>query len=142
MRLLKSAVLAGALLLGSAVAAPAASAASPAPESNRPGATLRLWVDRSDIILAGSIAPRVFALTCDPDGGTHPHPEKACELLRSVDGDFRRLNVNPDAICITLYAPVTAHMEGVWQGRKVSYQKTYGNSCWLAAATGAVFAFQ
>ena len=35
-------------------------------------------------------------LTCDPDGGVHPTPAAACELLRKVDGDPAKLNVVPN----------------------------------------------
>lgn len=146
MRSTRTAVLAGALLLGSAVAAPAASAASPSPDDPvRRTTVLKLWVQReaaTPIADSPGTAARVITLTCDPDGGTHPHAEKACELLRGVDGDFRRLNEQPNAFCPAVYDPVTAYETGLWRGREVGYKQTYGNSCWLAAATGAVFTFR
>lgn len=145
MRSTRTAVLVGALLLGSVVAAPAASAASPgSPDPVRRTTVLKLWVQREAAapVESPGDAAKVITLTCDPDGGTHPHAEKACELLRGVDGDFRRLNERPNAFCPAVHDPVTAYERGLWRGREVSYKQTYGNSCWLAAATGAVFTFR
>lgn len=79
-------------------------------------------------------------LTCDPDGGTHPHASAACDALRSVDGNIDALPIDP-IFCPLYYRPVTATAWGFWHGRLVTFQRTYGNSCELHRATKAVFAF-
>ena len=42
--------------------------------------------------------------------------------------------------CPMLYAPVTAHARGQWNGRPVEYTETFSNGCVMAGRTGSVFA--
>ncbi|HEX8627927.1 MAG TPA: SSI family serine proteinase inhibitor [Catenuloplanes sp.] len=79
-------------------------------------------------------------LDCDTDGGTHPLPKEACELLASVGGDIAAIPPGNGA-CQTIVLPVTAVAEGVWGDRKVRYQRTFSNSCVMRLATGPVFRF-
>lgn len=83
---------------------------------------------------------RAVALRCTPPGGDHPDPVAACRTLRTVDGDFRKLEPG-DGFCTLEYRPVTVTAQGVWRGTLVSYQYTFGNQCELLRATGPVFAF-
>ncbi|MFH0516076.1 SSI family serine proteinase inhibitor [Streptomyces sp. M41] len=77
-------------------------------------------------------------LLCDPPQG-HRKAAEACAELDRVGGDIRRLE-RPEAFCPMIYAPVTAHARGEWNGRPVEYHETFSNGCGLAARTGAVFA--
>ncbi|WP_432192633.1 SSI family serine proteinase inhibitor [Streptomyces sp. bgisy027] len=77
-------------------------------------------------------------LLCDPPQG-HAHAAEACADLDRVGGDISRLR-QQDAFCPMIYAPVTAHARGEWNGHPVDYRETFSNGCGLAAQTGAVFA--
>lgn len=79
-------------------------------------------------------------LTCEPAGGDHANAKRACEQLTTTDGDFTKLPRTEQA-CTMIYQPVTAVATGNWGNTQISFEKTYGNSCELDAATGAVFAF-
>jgi len=79
-------------------------------------------------------------LTCEPDGGGHPRAVRACAALTRAGGDPDR--IRPRRVyCMTVYAPVTAEMTGVWRGRNIRWQHTYGNACEMRRATGVLFAF-
>ncbi|GHG89409.1 SSI family serine proteinase inhibitor [Streptomyces lanatus] len=77
-------------------------------------------------------------LLCDPPRG-HAKAEEACADLDRVGGDISRLR-QKDAFCPMIYAPVTAHARGEWNGHPVEYHETFSNGCGMAARTGAVFA--
>ncbi len=79
-------------------------------------------------------------LTCDPAGGAHPKPAKACAALKKVSGDPARLKPGK-TMCTLEYAPITAEITGTWKGRTVHWKKTYANRCDLTRATGVLFAF-
>ncbi len=78
-------------------------------------------------------------LRCDPPGGGHPHAEEACAQLSAADGRITALPAQ-DALCPMIYAPVTAHAEGMWRDRPVTWKETFPNTCALRARTGALFA--
>ncbi|MFI8219984.1 subtilase-type protease inhibitor [Streptomyces sp. NPDC085932] len=84
-------------------------------------------------------------LSCAPrPTGTHPAPGPACQELRRTAGDFGTLLAEAgDHACIKIYAPVTIGIEGVWQGQRVSWQRSFANACEREAAVqgNAVFAF-
>ncbi|MFF2658830.1 SSI family serine proteinase inhibitor [Kitasatospora sp. NPDC058032] len=102
-------------------------------------ASLRLTVAHGATPGAGM--PHVVTLDCPPDGATtHPDPITACRLLDSVNGDLDRLNVNP-GVCNDLYDPYTVTATGVYRGRQLSFQHTYGNHCVLQRTAGAFFDF-
>jgi hypothetical protein len=77
-------------------------------------------------------------LLCDPPTG-HKKAAEACADLDRVGGDISRLQ-RKDAFCPMIYAPVTAHARGEWNGQPVEYRETFSNGCGMAARTGAVFA--
>ncbi|MET9830191.1 SSI family serine proteinase inhibitor [Streptomyces sp. NPDC006385] len=77
-------------------------------------------------------------LLCDPPQG-HQKAAAACAELDRVGGDIRKLE-QKDAFCPMIYAPVTAHARGEWNGRPIEYHETFSNGCGMAARTGAVFA--
>jgi len=106
--------------------------------ATRPAAKPKIELVLSYMADAGYAA--AVRLTCNPVGGAHPRAVKACAILKKVGGEPDRLK--PAAVICTLeYAPITAAITGTWKGRTVNWSKTYSNSCDLARATGAVFAF-
>ncbi|EGX55970.1 subtilisin inhibitor [Streptomyces zinciresistens K42] len=85
-----------------------------------------------------SAEPPGRLLRCDPPQG-HAKAAQACAQLTEAGGDIRRLP-REDAYCPMVYAPVTAHARGEWNGRPVEYRETFANGCGMAARTGSVFA--
>ena len=79
-------------------------------------------------------------LRCNPPGGAHPKPAAACHTLRTVEGRPARLKP-ARMMCTMIYAPITAQIAGRWRGKKVSWSKTYGNTCEMTRATGVLFRF-
>ncbi|QFR01041.1 serine protease [Streptomyces phaeolivaceus] len=77
-------------------------------------------------------------LLCDPPQG-HGHAAQACAELRRTEGDITRIP-HRDAICTEIYAPIRATAEGQWNGRTITYEHTFANTCVMSARTGAVFA--
>ncbi|KOV69285.1 SSI family serine proteinase inhibitor [Streptomyces sp. MMG1121] len=113
-------------------------AAGPAQAASRdhaPGNWLHLTVTKGD---TGAGDPRGTLLLCDPPRG-HAHAAEACAELAAADGDIGRIPPK-DVFCPMLYAPVTAHARGRWNGRPVDFRQTYTNACALNARTGEVFA--
>ncbi|MFG3512292.1 SSI family serine proteinase inhibitor [Streptomyces bobili] len=129
-RLLGALPVTAALLLA-AVAPTQASA----PRSLLPGDGLRLTVTTGD---SRSSDTRGTLLLCDPPQG-HSRAAEACADLTAADGDIGAV-AHEDAVCSLLYAPVTAHASGRWNGRPVEYTETFSNTCVMLARTGAVFA--
>ncbi|GGS33648.1 MULTISPECIES: SSI family serine proteinase inhibitor [Actinokineospora] len=112
------------------VAGPVAIAAQP-PTQER--ARLALTVTGRD----GSVD--ISTLRCGPDGGTHPAASQACSTLTLVNGDFGRLNSEPDMMCTLEYDPVTATATGYWDGQRVDYREVFPNRCAMWSYTGPVF---
>ncbi|WKX13463.1 SSI family serine proteinase inhibitor [Streptomyces sp. NL15-2K] len=77
-------------------------------------------------------------LLCDPPQG-HSRAAEACAQLHSAHGDLRAIKAK-DTYCPMIYAPVTAHARGQWNGRPVDYTETFSNACVMGARTGAIFA--
>lgn len=124
---------AGALL--SAAGLLAAGPAQAAPRDSIPGHWLYLTVTKGDAPAGGT---RGTLLQCDPPQGPARAAE-ACAELAAADGDIGR--IPPEHVfCPMIYAPVTAHARGRWNGRPVSFRRTYANTCTMNARTGAVFA--
>ncbi|MEU9833004.1 SSI family serine proteinase inhibitor [Streptosporangium sp. NPDC048047] len=86
-------------------------------------------------------AARSALLVCDPPRGSHPQGARACAELSMVNGEFTALRPQPGVACTMQYDPVTVTASGIWDGRSIRYQHTFGNSCVMRASTGSVFAF-
>ena len=129
---LRSALLAAALVLLAAGQAPAQTAA---PRHALRGDWLYLTVTRGD---SRSSDTRGTLLLCDPPQG-HAHAAEACAQLGAADGDIDAVPAK-SVFCPMIYAPMTAHARGEWKGRQIDYRKTFSNACVLAARTGEVFA--
>ncbi|MBP2703397.1 hypothetical protein JOL79_06235 [Microbispora sp. RL4-1S] len=88
-------------------------------------------------------AQRYAFLNCEPVGGSHPSAAEACRILGQAmengRDDLARFDVNPGAICPMIWQPVTVTMSGIWNGKYVSMQHTFGNDCQRRAATGGLF---
>ncbi|GAA0659993.1 protease inhibitor [Streptomyces thermospinosisporus] len=132
-------------LTAAAVLAPLAGAASAAPGSG-PSA---LYAPSALVLTVGhgenamSATPeRAVTLTCAPrPSGTHPAAASACDELRGVGGNLSALTMRPGVFCTKQYDPVVVTVDGVWEGKRVSYERTFGNACVMNAHGSAVFAF-
>ncbi|WP_018548642.1 subtilase-type protease inhibitor [Streptomyces sp. LaPpAH-108] len=124
-----------------AVCGPLTQAAAAAPASLYAPSALVLTTGHGDS--AATLAPeRAVTLSCAPTAsGTHPDPVRACAELRGLQGDFTALKARADVWCTRLYDPVTVTVQGVWQGQRVSYERTFGNACAKDALDSSVFAF-
>jgi hypothetical protein len=67
-------------------------------------------------------------LTCDPAGGTHPHPQEACDLLAA---DSEALDPVPEnTACTLLYGgPQEATVVGTIDGEKVNAAFNRSGGC-------------
>ncbi|MER5445207.1 SSI family serine proteinase inhibitor [Streptomyces sp. NPDC002766] len=110
--------------------------AAPAPASPLSGDYLYLTVTKGD---ARSSDTRGTLLMCDPPQG-HVLAAEACAELAATDGDIAALPPR-DVFCPMVYAPVSVHARGMWDGREVEYAQTFPNGCAMSARTGSVFAF-
>ncbi|MET8227140.1 protease inhibitor [Streptomyces sp. NPDC005301] len=123
-------------LAGSALAAP-----TPAPASLYAPSALVLTTGHGDG--AEGVTPeRAVTLSCAPTAsGTHPDPVRACAELRASGGDFDALDVRNEVMCTKQFDPVVVTVDGVWQGRRVSYERTFANECVKNSYGMTVFAF-
>ena len=125
----------GALLTAAVLLAAGQAPAQAAPGHGLQGDWLLLTVTRGD---SRSSDTRGTLLLCDPPQG-HAHAAEACSELAAVGGDIDAIPAG-SVFCPMIYAPVTAHARGEWQGRPVDYTRTFSNGCVMAARTGDVFA--
>ncbi|GAA3811913.1 protease inhibitor [Streptomyces coacervatus] len=123
-------------LTGAALADPAA-----APASLYAPSALVLTLGHGNS--AATATPlRAVTLSCAPTAsGTHPAAALACAELRSAAGDFDALWARDDALCTRLYDPVVVTVDGVWQGKRVSYERTFSNECVKNSYGTSVFTF-
>ncbi|CAM5593120.1 protease inhibitor [Streptomyces aurantiogriseus] len=122
-------------LTGPALAAPAAPASLYAPSA------LVLTLGHGESAAAVSPA-RAVTLTCAPGpSGSHPAAALACAELRASGGDLEVLTETGDALCTREYDPVVVTVDGVWQGKRVSYERTFSNECVKNSTGSVLFAF-
>ncbi|MFF1439097.1 protease inhibitor [Streptomyces sp. NPDC058295] len=123
-------------LTGSALAAPAA-----APTSLYAPSALVLTVGHGETAATVNAA-RAVTLSCAPTpSGTHPDAARACAELRAAGGDLDALAGPGDAVCTREYDPVVVTVDGVWQGKRVSFERAFSNECVKNAAGSSLFAF-
>lgn len=103
----------------------------PAAAAAPPGAELDITVTPHDDGAYG------MHLHCDPDGGNHPRPVEACDVLREADGWIEGLDVDPGP-CPLIYLPVDVEVNGHWYGREVSYHREFPNDCVMNRTLGPV----
>lgn len=87
---------------------------------------------------APNTAAQTWTLTCDPAGGSHPHPAAACAELAKATDPFRP--TPPDRACTMIYGGAqTATITGSYRGRSVNATYSRTNGCeiarWDAIAT-------
>lgn len=76
-------------------------------------------------------AAKTWTLTCDPSGGDHPDPAKACAALDQAKDPYAP--VPEDAICTEIYGgPQTATITGTWNGAPVNATYSRADGCELA----------
>ncbi|MFF3463702.1 protease inhibitor [Streptomyces sp. NPDC001984] len=123
-------------LTGAAVASPGA-----APASLYAPSALVLTTGHGDD--AATVTPeRAVTLTCAPTAsGSHPAAAEACAELRGAGGDLDALTARDDVQCTKEYNPVIVTVQGVWQGKRVSYERTFGNECVKNSYGTSVFTF-
>ncbi|MDH6213867.1 protease inhibitor [Streptomyces pseudovenezuelae] len=124
-------------LTGAALAAPATTA----PASLYAPSALVLTIAHGDS--SATAAPqRAVTLTCAPTAsGTHPAAVPACAELRGVGGDLDALAARDDVLCTREYDPVVVTVDGVWQGKRVSYERAFANDCVKTSYGTSVFSF-
>ncbi|MFE9173007.1 protease inhibitor [Streptomyces kebangsaanensis] len=123
-------------LTGAALAGP-----SPAPAALYAPSALVLTVGHGTAA-ATATPERAVTLTCAPaPSGSHPAAPDACAELRAAGGDLAALTAGDDVLCTREYNPVVITAQGVWQGKRVSYERTFSNECVKNASATSVFAF-
>jgi hypothetical protein len=92
---------------------------------------------------AAAVSPaRAVTLSCAPGpSGTHPAAASACAELRAAGGDFEALTDTGGALCTKQYDPVVVTVDGVWQGKRVSYERLFSNECVKNSSGSVLFAF-
>lgn len=132
-------------LTATAVLAPLAGSAHAAPEAAGTGlyapSALVLTVGHGESAL--TVTPeRAVTLSCGPTvSGTHPAPAAACAELGLAGGDPSALAVESDRACTRQYDPVTVTLDGVWQGKRISYERTFSNECVKDSYDSVLFSF-
>jgi hypothetical protein len=88
---------------------------------------------------------RAVTLNCAPTAsGTHPAAIEACAELRAVGGNFDDIDAlygRDGAMCTKQFDPVVVTADGVWQGKRVSYERTFANECVKNSSGMTVFTF-
>lgn len=136
-------LLTGTAATGVAQAQPGQPAQPAQPASLYAPSALVLSVGKGDNAATATVE-RAVTLSCAPrPDGTHPSPASACKELRFVDGEFDALAEPSERICTRLYDPVVVSATGVWEGKPVAWETTFGNACEMAGsmAESSVFAF-
>ncbi|MFJ3824430.1 subtilase-type protease inhibitor [Streptomyces nodosus] len=128
-------------LTATAVCGPLSGAALAVPASLHAPSALVLTLGHGEN--AALAAPqRAVTLSCAPTAsGSHPDAVAACAALRAAGGDLDALPAAGGALCTRQYDPVVVTVQGVWEGRRVDYQRTFSNECVKNAHGAAVFAF-
>jgi hypothetical protein len=58
-----------------------------------------------------------------------------------VGGDLDALSYREGVVCTRLYDPVVVTVQGVWQGKRVTYERAFANECVKSSYGSAVFTF-
>lgn len=78
---------------------------------------------------------RATTLACDPAGGGHSRAQEACDLIAEYGG-IAAVAPASEAFCTMDYRPVTVRVTGAEE-----YEETFGNTCVMHSAKGAIFDF-
>ncbi|KUN23597.1 protease inhibitor protein [Streptomyces antibioticus] len=128
-------------LTAGAVCGPLTGAALAAPDSLYAPSALVLTLGHGESAATATPA-RAVTLTCAPTAsGTHPAAALACAELRGAGGDLDAFQARDDVHCTKQYDPVVVTVDGVWQGRRVSYERTFANECVKGSLESSLFTF-
>ena len=110
----------------SACASPAGPKQPGEPVASQAGSTLTVRVTPSP-----DAPTKVWMLTCQPPGGTHPDPGAACATLTKLTHAGNPFAEPPKGqICTQIYGgPQTAKIEGEWRGKAVAADYSRRNGC-------------
>jgi hypothetical protein len=87
--------------------------------------TITVWAEPNE-------QPRVWRLTDEPAGGTHPNPQAAIEAIERATGD-PFAPVPPGTISTMIWGgPERARIEGEWKGRPVHAEFSRTNGAEIA----------
>ncbi|PBC59618.1 protease inhibitor protein [Streptomyces sp. Tue6028] len=132
-------------LTATAVCGPVVGSAHAAPAAGPSGlyAPSALVLTTGHGATAATVTPeRAVTLNCAPTAsGTHPAAVQACAELRGAGGDPGALTLRDGVFCTRQYDPVVVTVEGVWQGKRVSYERTFANECVKNSYGTTVFTF-
>ncbi|MEU6147926.1 subtilase-type protease inhibitor [Streptomyces sp. NPDC047081] len=127
-------------LTATAVCAPLTGTALAAPASLYAPSALVLTTGHGESA-AATTPQRAVTLNCAPTpSGTHPAAALACAELRAAGG-LDALAPRSDVLCTKEYDPVVVTVDGVWQGKRVSFERTFANECVKTSYGTSVFAF-
>ncbi|WP_349372225.1 subtilase-type protease inhibitor [Streptomyces sp. G-G2] len=120
----------------------AADAAPSGTESLYAPSSLVLGITAGDDARNGTVL-RAVTLVCAPrPSGTHPDPAAACTELLAVAGKPDTITAGgAGALCSKEYDPVTVTADGVWRGKRFTYEHTFGNRCAMRNGSGVLFSF-
>ncbi|MGW0699653.1 subtilase-type protease inhibitor [Streptomyces sp. NPDC002867] len=120
----------------------AGSAAASTPDSTYAPSALVLTAGQGSSASTATVE-RAVTLDCMPTAqGTHPSAAAACADLERAHGrPALTLKEHSDRVCPKIYAPVTLTADGVWEGRRVSYERTFSNSCVAQSQVTDLFDF-
>jgi Subtilisin inhibitor-like len=92
------------------------------------------------VSIGGSEAPtKTWTLEC-PNGGTLPHPERACAKLAVMDDPFAP--TPKDKACTQVFGgPEVADVTGTFRGKPVNAHFEKGNGCEIARWNRVEFLF-
>jgi subtilisin inhibitor-like len=92
------------------------------------------------VSIGGSEAPtKTWTLEC-PNGGTLPHPERACAKLAVMDDPFAP--TPKGKACTQVFGgPEVADVTGTFRGKPVNAHFTKGNGCEIARWDSVEFLF-
>jgi hypothetical protein len=77
----------------------------------------------------GAGKTETWTLSCDPPGGTHPHPDAACAAL-AAKGRTALPPVAKGMMCTQIYGGAqTAKITGTWRGESVDASLSRQNGC-------------
>ncbi len=85
--------------------------------------------DLKIVVTDGAKTVSTWTLTCDPMGGTHPHPDKACAAL-AENGRTALPPVAKGMMCTMIFGGAqTATLSGTWAGKSVDSAFSRKNGC-------------
>ncbi|MGK5548011.1 subtilase-type protease inhibitor [Streptomyces sp. URMC 127] len=139
-----------ALALGGGLLAAGTTTASAAPAPAPAAQTQSLYAASALVLTVGHGAnsreasvDRAVTLTCFPKAtGSHPDAKGACAALRAAGGDFEKITtIKSGTACTREWNPSVVTADGVWEGQRVRFERTFANPCEAKAGKGTLFEF-